>query len=143
MSTQCTQDTIVAPSREMHPTKSYERTREIRSEPFPEEESSQDEHSEGTRMVLLPSTFPHLQENPYPEDETGGQNGARERDEESTFPRVTTSNETLPNPRPVSPCAPVTHIRMVREGKSRTRETRDMRRDMSDVDRLCSAFASG
>ena len=41
----------------------------MKSEPFPEEELSQDEHPEGTLMVLLPSTFPVLKENPYPESE--------------------------------------------------------------------------
>ena len=77
--TQRTQDTIVTPSREMNPTKTYERTGELRSEPLSEEESSQDEHPEGTLMVLLLSTFPVLNENPYPEgephDETGSYRG--------------------------------------------------------------------
>ena len=76
--TQCKQDTSVTPSREMCPTKSYAQTRTVMSEPFSEEESSQGEHSEGTRVVLLPSTFPVLQENPYPggepHNETGGYN---------------------------------------------------------------------
>ena len=61
---QCTKDTIFTPSREMYPTKSYAGTREMRNEPFSEEESSQDEHSEGTRMVLLPSTFPVFRRTP-------------------------------------------------------------------------------
>ena len=88
-------------------------------------------------MVLLPSTFPVLQVTPYPQgephDETGGYNGVRERDENPTLRRVVTSHEILPNHRLVTAFAPVTRIRMVREGKSRTRETRDMRRDRRDV----------
>ena len=84
-------------------------------------------------MVLLPSTFPVLKENPYPEgephDETGGYNG----DENPALRRVATSHETLLNPRLVTSFALVTRGRMVREGKSRTRDTRDMRRDMSEV----------
>ena len=109
----------------------------MRSEPFPEEGLSQDEHPEATLMVLLPSTFPVLNENPYPEvephEETGGYSGVRERDDNPALREIATSHETLPKPRPVTSFAPVSQICMVRGGKSRTREARDLQRDMSDV----------
>ena len=77
-------------------------------------------------MVLLPSTFPVLKENPYPEgephDETGGYNGVGARDENPALRRVATSHEILHNPRLVTYFAP--DKRSHGEGKE-VEDTRD------------------
>ena len=88
-------------------------------------------------MVLLSSAFPVLQETPCHEgerhDEAGGYKGVREREENPALRRVSKIHETLPNPRLVTSFAHAACVRMVREGKTSTRETRDMRRYMSDA----------
>ena len=48
----------------------------MRNEPLSEEGLSTDEHAEGTQMVLLLSTFPVLQEEPYPEGEPHNETGS-------------------------------------------------------------------